>query len=557
MWDNLAVERLISPVARLRASLDALAEQVERFRFDLPSKDRSSRLELRDELTRSIRGYLIPRLGDLDGDVVAVVVGSTGSGKSTLVNTLAGKNITTTGAVRPTTTAPVVWCHADRADAYRTGFLDAVGPTIVKGDDRILRGVTLVDAPDFDSVVTQHREIAEELLSIADLCVFVTSAQRYADAVPWEFLEQATRRGVPTMFVINRLPADGRAGIVSDYRRHLAERGVARGGVTLVEIGEQEVVDGRLPASTVVSVKDTLERLVDPVDRHRILIDATRGTVHDVVTRCQHLAREVRHDAAEARALADIARDAYADQYGEITRSLKDGTLIRAEVAARWQKFLGTGRFLRSVGDRLGGLGRMFTDRPSPVDPDARRAFATQVERHLDAAAARAATSWELDHAGKVLLEEGRLWRSTPGLERRLEAMMDEWVIDVGTLVSEQGGDRKRRAQIGSLGVNAAAVVAIVAIFSQTGGLTGGELGVAAGAAALQQKLLEQVFGTAEVRSMVSSARGALLARLETVFDQESSRFTEKVVELGSDSSAELEAATTTVRDAAERFYGA
>ena len=556
MWDNLAVERLISPVARLRASLDALAEQVERFRFDLPSKDRSSRLELRDELTRSIRGYLIPRLGDLDGDVVAVVVGSTGSGKSTLVNTLAGKNITTTGAVRPTTTAPVVWCHADRADAYRTGFLDAVGPTIVKGDDRILRGVTLVDAPDFDSVVTQHREIAEELLSIADLCVFVTSAQRYADAVPWEFLEQATRRGVPTMFVINRLPADGRAGIVSDYRRHLAERGVARGGVTLVEIGEQEVVDGRLPASTVVSVKDTLERLVDPVDRHRILIDATRGTVHDVVTRCQHLAREVRHDAAEARALADIARDAYADQYGEITRSLKDGTLIRAEVAARWQKFLGTGRFLRSVGDRLGGLGRMFTDRPSPVDPDARRAFATQVERHLDAAAARAATSWELDHAGKVLLEEGRLWRSTPGLERRLEAMMDEWVIDVGTLVSEQGSDRKRRAQIGSLGVNAAAVVAIVAIFSQTGGLTGGELGVAAGAAALQQKLLEQVFGTAEVRSMVSGARDALLIRLHTVFDHESGRFTEKVAELGSDSPAELEAATTTVRDAAERFYG-
>ena len=143
MWDNLAVERLISPVARLRASLDALAEQVERFRFDLPSKDRSNRLELRDELTRSIRGYLIPRLGDLDGDVVAVVVGSTGSGKSTLVNTLAGKNITLTGAVRPTTRAPVVWCHADRADVYRTGFLDAVGPVIVEGDHRILRGVTL------------------------------------------------------------------------------------------------------------------------------------------------------------------------------------------------------------------------------------------------------------------------------------------------------------------------------------------------------------------------------------------------------------------------------
>lgn len=358
------------------------------------------------------------------------------------------------------------------------------------------------------------------------------------------------------MFVINRLPADGRDGIVSDYQRHLAERGVSRGDVTLIEIGEQEVIDGRLPASTVALIKDALERLADPVDRHRVLIDATRGTIDDAVTRCQQLAKEVRRDAGEARALADIARNAYTDQYAEVARSLKDGTLIRAEVAARWQKFLGTGRFLKAVGDRLGNLGRMFTDRPSPVDPDARRALAMEVERHLDAAAARAADSWELDHAGRALLEEGRLWRSTPGLERRLEEMMDEWVIDVGTLVSEQGSDRKRRAQIGSLGVNAAAVVAIVAIFSQTGGLTGGELGVAAGAAALQQKLLEQVFGTAEVRSMVSGARDALLARLQTVFDHESSRFTERVVTLGSDSPVELETATTAVRDAAERFYG-
>jgi hypothetical protein len=556
MWDNLSMERLISPVARLRASLDALADQIEGFRFDLPSESRLRRRELRDELARSIRGYLIPRLGDLDGDVVAVVVGSTGSGKSTLVNTLAGRKITPTGAVRPTTTAPVVWCHSDREDAYKTGVLGAVEPTIVGDDDRILRGVTVVDAPDFDSVVTEHREVAEDLLAVADLCVFVTSAQRYADAVPWEFLERATRRGVPTMFVINRLPAEGADGIVSDYLRHLTERSVPLGDMTLIEIEEQQVDDGRLPEPTVSSIKDALERLADPVNRHRVLIDATRGTVDDVLTRSRQLVTEVRRDADEARALAAVAGAAYADQYAEVVRSLKEGTLVRAEVAARWQKFLGTGRFLKAVGDRFGSLGRMLTDRPSSVDPDARRALATEVERHLDAAAARAASSWELDHAGKMLLDEGRLWRSTPGLEHRLEETMDEWVVDVGALVSEQGSDRKRRAQIGSLGVNAAAVVAIVAIFSQTGGLTGGELGVAAGAAALQQKLLEQVFGKAEVRSMVSGARDALLSRLRVVFDHEAGRFTEKVAELGSHSFAELETAAVAVRDAAERFYG-
>jgi len=556
MWDNPTVQHQISQVARLRAALDALAEQVERFRFDLPSAERARRRELKEELDRSIRGYLIPRLGDLDGDVVAVVVGSTGSGKSTLVNTLARRKITETGAVRPTTTTPVVWCHTDRSDVYRDGFLDAVNPTIVADEDPMLRGVTLVDAPDFDSVVTEHREIAEDLLAVADLCVFVTSAQRYADAVPWEFLEQATRRGVPTMFVINRLPRDGRHGIVSDYRRHLSTHGIAHDRVTLVEIEEQNVEGGMLPGATVSSITSELERLGDPVDRHRVLIDATRGTVGDVVTRSGALASEVREDAAEARALAAVARSAYEDEYDEVTRSVANGTLIRKEVAARWQKFLGTGKFMKAVGDRLGSLGRIFSEKPSQVDPDARRAFATEVERHLDAAAARSASAWELDRAGKALLEEGRLWRSTPGIEERLETTMEEWVVDVGALVSEQGGDRKRRAQIGSLGVNAAAVVAMVAIFSQTGGLTGGELGVAAGAAALQQKLLEQAFGTAEVRAMVSGARDALLERLKGIFDDEAGRFVERVSSLAPPPPDELEKAADAVRDAAKRFYG-
>lgn len=556
MWDNRTVQQQISQVARLRAALDALVEQVERFRFDLPSADRDRRRALRDELSRSVRGYLIPRLGDLDGDVVAVVVGSTGSGKSTLVNTLAGKKITETGPVRPTTTAPVVWCHVDRSGAYGSGFLEAVDPIIVPGDEPMLRGVALVDAPDFDSVVTHHREIAEDLLAVADLCVFVTSAQRYADAVPWEFLRQATRRGVPTMFVINRLPRDGRHGIVSDYRRHLTARGIVHGGVTLVEIEEQDVEGGMLPASTASSIRDALERLTDPVDRHRVLIEATRGTVEDVVTRSGELASEVRKDGAEARALAGIARDAYADEHDVVVRSLTDGTLIRGEVAARWQKFLGTGKLMKAIGDRLGTLGRVFSEKPSQVDPDARRAFATEVERHLDAAAARSASAWELDRAGKALLEQGRLWRSTAGIEQRLEAMMEEWVIDVGTLVSEQGGDRKRRAQMGSLGVNVAAVVAMVAIFSQTGGLTGGELGVAAGAAALQQKLLEQVFGTAAVRAMVSGARDALLERLQEIFDDEASRFIERVISLMPPAPEELDEATRAVVDAAKRFYG-
>jgi energy-coupling factor transporter ATP-binding protein EcfA2 len=547
------VQRHVSPVARLRAVLDELAERVEEVSFELPSTDRDRRIELRDDLTLSIRTYLIPRLADLDGDVVAVVVGATGSGKSTIVNTLAGRNITETGAVRPTTTAPVVWCHAENADEYREGPFAAVSPRVVTGHEGLLRGATIVDAPDFDSVVTEHREIAERLLEIADLCVFVTSAQRYADAVPWEFLKRAHQRGVPTVFVINRLPAGGE-GVVGDFKRHLRERAVAHREV--VEIEEQAVVDGQLPASTVEPVKSLLEQLSDPVRRHEVLIDATRGSIEDVVVRSEQLADETRHDMNEADALADIAFDMYADQYRQVVRSLEDGTLIRAEVAARWQKFLGTGRFLTALSERLGSFGRSLSGKPKQIDADARRAFALELRRHLDAAAARAASAWELDPAGKTLIANSLLWRSSPDLDDRLDTMLDEWIIDIGTLVTEQGQDRKRKAQLSSLGVNAAAVVAMVVIFAQTGGLTGGELGVAAGAAALQQKLLEQVFGTAVVRSMVTTARTSLEQRMHDVFDAESARFTGKVRGLAARLDPRLDEAARAVGAAAEVFYG-
>jgi len=55
----------------------------------------------------------------------------------------------------------------------------------------------VVDAPDFDSVELSNRALAVELLEAADLVIFVTTATRYADQVPWTILGRARQRGVP------------------------------------------------------------------------------------------------------------------------------------------------------------------------------------------------------------------------------------------------------------------------------------------------------------------------------------------------------------------------
>ncbi|MDH3607593.1 MAG: GTPase domain-containing protein, partial [Acidimicrobiia bacterium] len=245
----------ISPTASLRAALHALGEGVDAVAFALPGPERAARVRHQRELAWSINEYLLPRLGDLDAPAVAVILGSTGSGKSTLVNTLAQAAISNPGPVRPTTRHPVVWAHPQHADRYGAGFLTGYSSEgdkqleVKASADPLLTGVTVIDSPDFDSVVEENRAMADDLLAVADLCVFVTSAQRYADAVPWEFLERAKQRSLPIVFVVNRVPSGDRQVIVADYERRLHDAGLA-GWAELLVIEEQPITTdhGGLPA---------------------------------------------------------------------------------------------------------------------------------------------------------------------------------------------------------------------------------------------------------------------------------------------------------------------
>src|SRR5699024_630024 len=60
-----------------------------------------------------IDDYILPRLANIDAPLLAVVGGSTGSGKSTLVNAIVGRQVSTSGVIRPTTRQPVLVAHPD------------------------------------------------------------------------------------------------------------------------------------------------------------------------------------------------------------------------------------------------------------------------------------------------------------------------------------------------------------------------------------------------------------------------------------------------------------
>ncbi|MFD0867059.1 ABC transporter, partial [Tessaracoccus lubricantis] len=206
--------------------------------FPLPLDGAESLRSLAGSLAHQVRDYLLPRASKLDAPLLAVVGGSTGAGKSTIVNSLLRAEVTRPGVLRPTTKSPVLICHSDDEAWFRS---DKVLPGLVRTDtqlhdSRALHlvafpdlppGLALLDAPDIDSVDDANRALARQLLLAADLWVFVTSAARYADAVPWDYLHQAQQRNTMLSVVVNRCPPGAIAQVAGHLAQMLAERGLA------------------------------------------------------------------------------------------------------------------------------------------------------------------------------------------------------------------------------------------------------------------------------------------------------------------------------------------
>jgi hypothetical protein len=85
---------------------------------------------------------------------------------------------------------------------------------------------------------------------------------------------------------------------------------------------------------------------------------------------------------------------------------------------------------------------------------------------------------------------------------------------------------RKRAvAQVAALGVNVVSVAVMLGVFVHTAGLTGTEVGIAAGTAILNQKLLEAIFGEGAMAELIANARTRLEALLTSLFERDRERF--------------------------------
>ncbi|HEY5891458.1 MAG TPA: GTPase domain-containing protein [Acidimicrobiia bacterium] len=198
---------------------------------------------VRTSLSQLVNNGLLPRLKNPDAPLNIVFAGPTGSGKSTLINSVAGRWVTEPGILRPTTTRPLVYSHSEHA----TPFVSAIRYDRVTGVSPILESISLIDTPDLDSTNLENRTRAMDAISRADVVVFVISALRYADLVPWEVFREVVARGVPIVFVLNRI-SQQTSGVVTDFRRRARHEGMS---MRVVRVEEHQIGGGVLPAASV------------------------------------------------------------------------------------------------------------------------------------------------------------------------------------------------------------------------------------------------------------------------------------------------------------------
>ncbi|MET8028482.1 dynamin family protein [Streptomyces avermitilis] len=369
---------------QLLDALSALRDRVAAASFPLPLAGAPRARANRDELLAQLDDYLVPRLRDPEAPLLAVIGGSTGAGKSTLVNSLVGRRVSEAGVLRPTTRTPVLVCHPEDHHWF-SGM--RVLPDLTRvwvpyqepGDDlhalvergeRTLRietaetlppGLALLDAPDVDSLVADNRVLAAELICAADIWIMVTTAARYADAVPWHLLRTAKENKATLVTVLDRVPHQVVSEVSRQYGALLTKAGL--GDVprfTVPELPESAWGGGLLPATAVATLRNWLiQQVQDPAARQQAMARTAYGVLDSLKSRMPELAGAAAAQYAAALRLTAAVDGAYDSEYARVRGRLQAGAVLAGDALKRWRAYpldCTAGELLDALVESLGSL---------------------------------------------------------------------------------------------------------------------------------------------------------------------------------------------------------
>ena len=499
----------------LIGALQSLRRVIEVAHFPLDVPGTPDAIKAARALAAQLDDYLVPRVRDLDAPLLAVVGGSTGVGKSTLVNSLVRVPVSPAGILRPTTRGAVLVCHPDDGASLAQRQLPV---TNVASAPRLTPGLALLDAPDLDSVVAANRALADELLAAADLWLFVTTAARYADAVPWAALRGARDRGTAVAVVLDRVPPPVRDDVTSDFARLLHEGGLGDAPLFVINESTRDG-HGLLSEAEVEPVREFLAGIATSPSRRR---SVTRGTLLGAVAaaadRADDLATVAGHQADAAASLARTIRLGYSHATSLVEGRIEAGDMLRGQVYARWRELVDSGE-ARQVLRVARDPSRARVDVPPPGRALLGAVSATLVEWLAEAD--RAAMEWierncRVDSAVRDLLAGGAAVGAGAGEGARMGAgLADELVQDWQSWLRTAARAQAPRVRTATRGRSTAVLVLLATVAAVTAPDAVNDRQRSTGSAAAA---LAELHANRAVAELGERARAELLARMAGLF---------------------------------------
>jgi hypothetical protein len=288
----------------------------------------------RDLLAEGVTNIL-RRLGEgPEAPVRIAFFGPTGTGKSKVFNTIAGASLSPSGYRRPFTMRPVYLI--DRA---REEIRPSLGGDVALWPGGGLRDAVLIDTPDFDSVEKGNRREAERIFREADLVIFITDVQKYADHSTWEYLDRVFTERKTLAIVLNKVSGGGPA---ADFFARLEARfGKDVEGVELVVLGEHAVDDeALLPAGEkgIETLRGRIAALANaPEARRSLLLSRLRADLDGLLDVWDGSAALLRRRLDGLRALGERLEGRFAAAARQLEAGLRVGVdpALKAEVYAR------------------------------------------------------------------------------------------------------------------------------------------------------------------------------------------------------------------------------
>ncbi|WP_311932374.1 dynamin family protein [Microbispora sp. H11081] len=529
--------------AALTEALNQLRTAVKDLHFGLDVPGAEEARKAQAAVLAQLDDYVIPRVHMSTAPALVVVAGSTGAGKSTIVNSLAGRQVSATGVRRPTTATPVLACHPDDHKWFAEGDLlrdverieeptrdAAPGSVVLTSSPSLPRGLALLDTPDIDSVVEEHHEIAHRMLDAADLWVFVTTASRYADAPSWGLLRRAKERGARLVIVLSRVPPRSRDVVVKHFGRMLKEYGLSE--VECFVINETTVQGARLPEIEIADLRMWLSTMSADDERRQAAVKATlNGVLNSFRTRLPALARHLETQVALRADLRSDVDAAYMGALAGIDEATRDGSLLRGEVLARWQDFAGSGDLMRALRLRRGAKGnQQGPERVRGLKTALRTGIEALVNSAVQQAAEEVVTRWrQRAGAGDRLAATPGLGRPAEEIGRRTTKTVTAWQDHVTELIRTEGVTKRSVAKLISFDVESLSLIFMIGLlgYGATDATAGG------GASALPQRLLRGLLGAESLRNISAKARSDLRARVGLLFDEETLRYVDALDSAG------------------------